>query len=296
MASFSAEISTRSVFSSKHLYSSTRIPKYGIAVLDALRFSAPDTKLLESLSETEWNSVLRFCDASQLTLILGRCCSASLPGWVWARIDLNYRNYVERFARLNASLFEILDSLQSRNIDVVTLKGHSQSPYFTPDPLLRVQGDIDLWCRPECVLKARDALLDLGYLPSSKSEGRHLPPMSRLTEWQWRGDYFAPDLPISVDLHYKLWDEKKEHISGPPEREFWDRRSEMFVEGRTIPVLCEADTLAFATLHLLMHVLHGDLRLSAPGKSLISFTPGRMTRNSGGGGVSFTPQPCGNSR
>ena len=85
--------------------------------------------------------------------------------------------------------------------------------------------------------------------------------MSRPSDWQWRGDYFAPDLPISVDLHYKLWDEKKEHISGPPEREFWDRRSEMFVEGRTIPVLCEADTLAFATLHLLMHVLHGDLRL-----------------------------------
>ena len=171
MASFSAEISTRSVFSSKHLYSSTRIPKYGIAVLDALRLSTPDTKLLESLSETEWNSVLRFCDASQLTLILGRCCSASLPGWVRAHIDLNYRNYVERFARLNASLFEILDSLQSRNIDVVTLKGHSHSPYFTPDPLLRVQGDIDLWCRPECVLNGSRCLARLGISSFQQLEG-----------------------------------------------------------------------------------------------------------------------------
>ena len=35
----------------------------------------------------------------------------------------------------------------------------------------------------------------------------------------------------------------------------------MLVDGRAIPVLCEADTLAFAALHLLMHVLHGDLRL-----------------------------------
>ena len=103
---------------------SARIPKYGIAILEALQFSDPDTKLLESLNETEWNRLLHFCDASQLTLILGHFCRPSLPEWVRTRIDLNYRNYAERFARLNVSLFEILDSLQSRNIDVVTLKGH----------------------------------------------------------------------------------------------------------------------------------------------------------------------------
>ncbi|MGI8959627.1 MAG: MFS transporter [Bryobacteraceae bacterium] len=168
---------------------------------------------------------------------------------------------MQSFARLNASLFEILDSLQSRNINVVTLKGHAHCPHFTPDPLLRAQGDIDLWCRQECVLNARDALFELGYRPSSKSEGRHLPPMARPTDWQWRGDYFAADLPISVDLHYALWDQKTERIPGPPEHEFWDRRCQMLVDGRAMPVLCEADTLAFAALHLLMHVLHGDLRL-----------------------------------
>ncbi|MGI9073274.1 MAG: MFS transporter [Bryobacteraceae bacterium] len=243
------------------MYRSAGIPKYGMAVLGALQFSDPDTKLLKSLDETEWNRVLHFCDASQLTLILGHLCRPSLPEWVQARIDSNYRNNAQRFARLNASLVEILESLQSKNIDVITLKGHSHSPHFTPDPLLRVQGDIDLWCLQESVLKARDALTDLGYLPSSKSEGRHLPPMSRPTDWQWRGDYFASDLPIPVDLHYTLWDEKKERISGPSEYEFWDRRVQMLVDGRAIPVLCEADTLAFAALHLLMHVLHGDLRL-----------------------------------
>jgi MFS family permease len=261
MASSGAEILNRSVASSKNLYRSARIPKYGLAVLEALQFSDPDTKLLESLNETEWNRVLQLCDSSQLTLIFGHFGRPSLPEWVQTRIDLNYRNYAERFARLNASLFEILDSLQSRNIDVVTLKGHAHSPHFTPDPLLRVQGDIDLWCGQASVLKARDALLELGYRPSSKSQGRHLPPMARPTNWRWRGDYFASDLPIAVDLHYALWDEKKERIPGPSEHEFWDRRFQMLVDGRAIPVLCEADTLGFATLHLLMHVLHGDLRL-----------------------------------
>jgi MFS family permease len=261
MRSSGVKILNPSVSSSKKLYRSARMPQYGMAVLGALQFSDPDTKLLKSLNETEWNRVLHFCDASQLTLILGHLCRPSLPEWVRTRIDLNYRSSTERFARLNASLFEILDSLQSKNINVVTLKGHAHSPHFTPDPMLRVQGDIDLWCPKESVLKARDALLDLGYLPSTKSEGRHLPPMSRPTDWQWRGDYFAPDLPIPVDLHYELWDEKKERILGPPEHEVWDRRFQMLVDGRAIPVLCEIDTLAFAALHLLMHVLHGDLRL-----------------------------------
>jgi MFS family permease len=85
--------------------------------------------------------------------------------------------------------------------------------------------------------------------------------MARRTNWQWRGDYFAPDLPIPVDLHYILWDESAEHIPGPSEHEFWKRRCQMDIDGRSIPVLCVADTLAFAALHLLMHLLHGDLPL-----------------------------------
>ncbi|MFL6353288.1 MAG: MFS transporter [Bryobacteraceae bacterium] len=261
MASSRVKILDPSVSSSERLYRSGRIPRYGIAVLEALQLSNPDTKLLESLNETEWNRLLHFCDTSQLTLILGHFCGPSLPERVRARIDLNYRNNAERFARLNASLFEILDCLQSRGIDAVTLKGHAHSPHFTPDPLARVQGDIDLWCRGESVFEAQRGLGELGYLSLCKAEGRHLPPMARPSAWQWRGDYFAPDLPIPVDLHYSLWDEKKEHIAGPPEHEFWDRRLQILVDGRAIPVLCQADTLAFATLHLLMHVLHGDLRL-----------------------------------
>ncbi len=149
----------------------------------------------------------------------------------------------------------------SRQIDFALLKGFAHAPDFTPDPLLRAQGDIDLWCLPRTIFQARDALAELGYRPSGHTKGRHLPPMARETQWEWRGDYFAVDLPIPVDLHYKLWDEEMESIAGPPEHEFWSRRSFVEVDGRTIPVLCLPDALAFSTLHLLMHLLHGDLRL-----------------------------------
>ena len=101
----------------------------------------------------------------------------------------------------------------------------------------------------------------MGYRSLVESKGRHLPPLARPTEWQWRGDFFATDLPIPVDLHYSLWDRDLERIDGPPEREFWQRRRIIQMQGRPMPALCVADTLAFAALHSLMHMLHGDLRL-----------------------------------
>jgi hypothetical protein len=162
---------------------------------------------------------------------------------------------------LKAALLEITDSLASRNIEFVLLKGFAHSPEFTPDPLLRAQTDLDLWCKRESVFAARDAMLGLGYKPLGDPQGRHLPPMVRERNWQWRNDYFAKDLPMPVELHHKLWDEDMERIPAPPEQDFWARRMSMSMEGRTVCVLVRHDALAFAALHLLMHVLHGDLQL-----------------------------------
>jgi Uncharacterised nucleotidyltransferase len=238
-----------------------RLPIYARALLESLRFCDPDAQLLESLSEPEWKKLLNFADSSQLTLVLGKVCDSHLPDWVRARIDGNYCTAKKRFARLNAALLELADALKSSNIEFVLLKAHAHSPSFTPDPVLRAQGDIDLWCLPERVFEARNVLLGLGYLPQGVANGRHLAPFVRPTEWCWRGDYFAADLPIPVDLHYALWDAKEECIGGPAEQDLWNRREQMLIAGRELPVLCEADTLAFAALHLLMHLLGGDLRL-----------------------------------
>lgn len=238
-----------------------RLPIYALALLESLQFCDPDTQGLESLDEAEWQKLLKFADSDQLTLLLGNVCDSVLPDWVRARVDRNYCNARKRFARLNAALAEISDALTARNIEFVLLKAHGHCPSFTPDPVLRAQGDIDLWCLPEQVFHARDVLLELGYLPQSVPNGRHLAPLVRPSKWSWRGDYFATDLPIPVDLHYALWDAREEGIPGLPERELWDRREHILIGGRKVAVLSEGDTLAFAALHLLMHLLGGDLRL-----------------------------------
>ncbi len=238
-----------------------RIPEYALAVLEALRFGSHGTGRLRSLDDASLRKALQFCDAAQLTLTLNHVCRDALPGWVRSRIDRNIRDYSVRFARLERSLHEIADTLDSRGIDFAVLKGTTHSPDFTPDPLLRTQGDIDVWCGPDSVLAARDALLGIGYRPLGRRRERHLPPMIRDSDWQWRGDYFASDLPIAVELHYQLWDERMERIPVPCESAFWSRRLEVGGSGGAFPSLCLQDTLAFASLHLLMHVLHGDVRL-----------------------------------
>ncbi|MBV8552223.1 MAG: nucleotidyltransferase family protein [Acidobacteriaceae bacterium] len=246
---------------SEKTFSHTRIPRHGIALLQALQFSDPDSQELPHLTTPEWDALLELCDETQLTLLVGDLCRAALPDWVRTRIDQNYLDNARRFARLRKELLELAESLSAHSIEFALLKGFSHFPDFCPHPLLRAQGDIDIWCLPERISEARDALTAIGYRAIGVSESRHLAPMIRETRWDWRRDYFAPDLPIPVDLHYQLWDAEREYLPGPSEKEVWHRRSEIFSDGCPLPALDLADTLAFAALHLLMHLLHGDVRL-----------------------------------
>jgi len=243
-----------------HDLSAARIPGHARAVLEALRFDGDGVRLA-ALDDAGYRRLLEFCDRAQLTLLLNSSRRDSLPGWVRERIDRNLAGYSRRFERLKQSLFEMADLLDDRGIEFVLVKGLAHAPDFTPDALFRAQGDIDLWTKPQEAAAAAVVLREIGYVPVCGSEGRHLPPMSRETQWEWRGDFFAPDLPISVDVHYELWDGSAERIPGPDESDFWERRTTAWVDGHPLQVLSPPDALAFAALHLLMHLLHGDLRL-----------------------------------
>jgi MFS family permease len=238
-----------------------KLPAYVLAVLEALSCENPNTLKLECLNEADWHRCLTFCDRRQLTLMLGHYCRPALPPWVVDRIDHNLSDYSTRFEGLKTDLSQFATLFEQRGIRYVLLKGPSHSPHLTPDPTMRVQGDIDVWCQTDQLMAARDVLLELGYRPMGVSEGRHLPPMIRPYHWKWTGNHFAPDMPVSVELHYRLWDEDFESIRMPAESGFWLRRTSASISGRQMPVLCKADLLGFAALHLLMHLLHGDAPL-----------------------------------
>jgi len=201
-------------------------------------------------------AALYYFDRNQLTLQL------RLAGSIHAA---NLTKNQERLQRMKQAFWDVSAALRAANIEFAVLKGFAHWDRFTTDPALRMQYDLDLFC-PHAA-EARDTLTrHLGYESIQGAEEfptDHLPPLVRKTGWQWQGDFFDPEIPISIDLHFRLWDEATEGFPAPGVEQFWSRRVEQKVDGRPYLALDPADALGYASLHLLRHLLRGELRASS---------------------------------
>lgn len=236
------------------------IPRFAAGVLAALQFRDASTKILES--NEQWEETLAFADRTRLTLILAGYCREVMPDWAGRRTDENFARNAERAGRLKRALFEIEDRFDRDGAVFLAMRGVTHWQDYVPAPVARCQYDIDLFCPPESLLVARDLLVELGYEPLAEMDGfptDHLPVMVRKTGWQWRGDFFDPEIPFSVDLHFRFWDRATERFDVPGTEQFWERRTAMCVDGRSVPCLHPADNLAASSLHLLRHLLRGAL-------------------------------------
>ena len=238
-----------------------RVPRNVTALLEALRFRNPRFEALQSLDDHEWTELLSFCDLMRLTLVLGKVAQDSLPDWVRLRIERNLADNHERFERTKSAYIEIADSLRKAAVEHMVLKGFAHW-LGSIDPRGRMQGDIDLFCLPESIQRAKQALCQLGYQPLrgfDHSPSDHLPAMTRKNNWKWRGNYFDPDIPVSVDLHFRFWDENTAGFGPNGLEQFWPRRIHRSLDELSFPALNPADSLAYGALHALRHMLHGTM-------------------------------------
>ena len=220
---------------------------------------------MSALTEEEWEKALAFLDRAQLTLPLGLAARDHLPEWVRGRIDRNLAANAERWRRAKNVYRELADALQSDSLEFAVLKGFSHCPLFIGDPRHRWQSDLDLLFLPGQVHRARDIAAGLGYEPVSGFERHpldHLPVMMRKAGWQWRGDYFDMEMPLPLELHFRVWDERTERLSPEGTEDFWTRRQIRRLEDLCFASFAPADALAHAALHALRHLLRGDLRPS----------------------------------
>jgi hypothetical protein len=240
-----------------------RLPLYMRAPLEALQFESPDYGLLAQLTDDDWKRTLRFCDRAQLTLPLSLRCREKMPEAVRARTDRNIAGNAERWGRLQPVYREVADRFAGAGIEFAVLKGFSHCPRFVPDPRWRPQYDMDLLLEKEQVLPARDVAKWLGYEPLGASNGRvdHLPTMIRKTGWQWRGDLFDPEIPFSLELHFRLWDARTELFKPDGLEQFWERRERRQLEELSFISLHAVDAVAYSALHSLRHLLRGDLKV-----------------------------------
>ena len=112
-------------------------------------------------------------------------------------------------------LEETYRELADLPVEFVALKGITQCELFGIRPEDRAQSDIDLYCPRETVEAVRDALIARGYRPIEGLEAfptDHLPAMMRPTTWLWRGDFFDPEMPLAIELHFQFWNPRLERL------------------------------------------------------------------------------------
>jgi MFS family permease len=213
------------------------------------------------LSEAAWQRALSFCERSQLTLALGVECHEQLPDAVRRRMDRHLANNAERWERTQATYRELASAFDAEGLEHVVLKGFSHCPLFVRDPRHRAQGDLDLLFPQDQVRRAQDAAAELGYEPISENDQHptdHLPTLIRKTGWVWQGERYDPQMPLSLELHFRLWNQRTERLAPKGLEYFWERRQSREVEGLRFSSLHSADAIAYSALHSLRHLLRGD--------------------------------------
>ena len=235
------------------------VPSHVAVALEALRFRNRSTRRVRLLPSKDWPHFLTWAEARQVALTIAGLWDDGSPARERALLARSSEAFRVRTLRIREMLREIALALGKRGIPFVVLKGFTHAPYLTPNPLWRVQGDIDIWCKGPNAAAAFEALLTLGYAPAPSHSNRHLPPLVRPQNWKWDGNLAS--LPISVEIHERLWEEHAGYEGAPDEIEIWHRTSSRTFHGDTYRVLRTDDLVSFAAFHLFLHLVNGDLPL-----------------------------------
>lgn len=236
----------------------SELPIHVRAVLSALRCSGAGLGCLRELDDSQWDDLLRFSDAMHVTLAFSAASRGEgVPDWVRTRLERNVSDNSERFNRIKSAYSELAQALDAQGLEHIVLKGFSQWPGQI-DPRSRMQSDMDLYLPRESVLAARDIAGSLGYEAVKgfeKKASDHLPIMIRRNGWQWNGNFFDPEMPLAVELHFQFWDKPLSRFGPDSLSCFWERRTRFEIDGFRFPTLDLADSLGYACLHMLRHLI-----------------------------------------
>jgi len=227
-------------------------------LLSALRFKDARREGLRGLPDATWKRVLSDWHVIRLTLPLRQECGDTLPAWVRERIDVFVADNALRFQKIKRAYSLAAKALEAAGTEHLVIKGFSLLPGYADQPKYRPQSDIDLYCCPETIFRARDALLGLGYTSTSRrgqGSTEHLPTLIPPSSWVWRGNHFDPDIPISLELHFSWWDSANHRIHPQGLEDFWPRRIRREIDGLSFPGLEPVDNLGYTALNLLRNLL-----------------------------------------
>jgi len=166
----------------------------------------------------------------------------AVPPGVLSRLEQMYYANALRHLRFSRALEEVLGAFNERGIEAVVLKGMALAMQVYPVAALRQCGDIDVLVRKEDLLRAEEALLDLGYTAQREShvdkqfgqQPHHLP-------------YLKDEGRIGLEVHWDLVPQP--HPFSLPLPELWARAQPFRVGHIEALALEPADLLLYLSLH-----------------------------------------------
>lgn len=170
-----------------------------------------------------------------------------LPAFARQQLSHQYLEIISYNLRLRKKLTTILALLENRNIPAVPFKGPILAHELYGDSALRYYQDMDILVPKNCVLSAREALLEAGfYSPVKRFSGKGF---GQALKYGRECDFLDPSDNFKIDLHW--------HLSGPFRVAFdYDfcqaRLRKIRLNGQAVYSLSEEDTL----LHLCMNGTH----------------------------------------
>ena len=241
--------------------SAPRIPSELSALLAALQFRGAETRLLNKLTDAQWRELTSFCSRSQLTLLLARLDQKSIPFWITEQLNQNLIDNANRAGRIKATYTEAASALEAANVEHLVVKGFTQVPQYAPSLSNRSQSDIDLYCLKDQLLQAKASLESIGYVADNIVDYRHadhLPTLTRKGKWSWTGNHFDPEMPLSIELHFSLWNSTLCLIHLPEVDLFWERRQVRTIDNFKFYALDPVDQFGYFSLHILRNLLFGN--------------------------------------
>jgi Uncharacterised nucleotidyltransferase len=201
----------------------------------------------------DWERVLALADFHGVRPQLHRALNTKqvlvAPPAIRAELDQKFKENARKSLRLTAELFGVLDCLHSAGVLAVPFKGPVLAEALYGDLALREYSDIDVLVRAEDVSKSRDALREIGFIPSIKLSPMqerayvangyeytlHGPAAKNLLEIQWN---FVPRF-FSVDFDMNAILGRCESVS---------------VSGRSVPALSNEDLFMALCVHCAKHL------------------------------------------
>jgi hypothetical protein len=178
---------------------------------------------------------------------------------------MNRVDHSLRTRQLLAHFLEINLRLQLAELRYKSLKGLLLFPLYSSRLESRVQYDFDFLFHSEDLPLAQSFFGEMGYEPAHfnpRIVTDHIPPLIKRDGWRWQGNYFDPEIPPGIELHYQLWEPAFERFPIKALDDVWQEVHWEEFHSVRIPAMTPASTLLYCVLHCLRHLLRSDLRLS----------------------------------